>query len=865
MDINKLIELDQYLGKKFVVKNDVNYDLNKELIDEHNRLFIQRKLIEYKPYFDDMFKEIDPRIVLDEEQRTAILTDEDYNLIVAGAGSGKTTTMLAKIKYMVEKCGVNPKEILALSFARKNVVEFNHKINEIFNMNVDVMTFHSLGNKIIKSTEDQMIGTVSDGEKYNIITKYINEELFKDKTKLATFVKYWAYYFKGDEMMEQFTSLKDYNDYRFETLFKTIRNDLEPYIKDVEERRKKYHRTINSEYVRSNEEVVISNFLYLNGLDYEYESMYIDDNYKMPYRPDFKIMQGERIVYLEHFGINEDGTSTLYDEKTLMKYKYNMVKKEQRHSKNGTKLIKTYSTFIDGKPLVVHLEQLLKDSGFELQRRSFEEIFNRLKETGADNYFYEFIAQILEFLSRFKLNGGDTSKIYELFNQTDNWRIKQFLIVFNPIYQYYERYLKQHNKIDFETMIIKATKKMAETKESQYDFNYNYIVVDEYQDISKARYKLLKEMADFFDAQIIAVGDDWQAIYGFSGSDVSYFTNFAKLMGYAEELRITNTYRNSQELIDIASEFAQKDESLMKKHLYSSKHIDKPVVVYSYNTYLEEQKTYGRPHIVVDIIKDIIEKDPVAKILLLGRYNFDQNYLINSNLFRLKSENKLVCTSLPDVVVDYLTVHSAKGLEYDEVIIINAIDSKFGFPSKVKTDPLFEMLSDEGPRKNEEEERRLFYVALTRTKNKVYIVSPSDKPSPFVLEIAENHHVEMKDKNIEANEEITEKLICPECGSPMRKEYYSGIEGKVYRCVQDEEACGFMTNNWTNKFPIKKCDRCKDGYMLYKTTYPDGNLLIGCTNYKEDGSGCGNIWTRYQKKDNQEKLDNDIEVLEINN
>ena len=106
MTISELLSLDKYISRKLVIKNDLDYSKHEQDIINHNKKFIANKLIELKDYFDNMFNDIDPNIILDEEQRIAILTDEDYNLVVAGAGSGKTTTMMARIKYMTEICGI---------------------------------------------------------------------------------------------------------------------------------------------------------------------------------------------------------------------------------------------------------------------------------------------------------------------------------------------------------------------------------------------------------------------------------------------------------------------------------------------------------------------------------------------------------------------------------------------------------------------------------------------------------------------------------------------------------------------------------------------------------------------------------------
>ena len=210
-------------------------------------------------------------------------------------------------------------------------------------------------------------------------------------------------------------------------------------------------------------------------------------------------------------------------------------------------------------------------------------------------------------------------------------------------------------------------------------------------------------------------------------------------MGYGEIIKITNTYRNSQELIDIAGEFISKNQTQYQKKLYSNKHINKPIEIMYYNI----QNKLEKIEIINDIILNIYKHNQKSKILLIGRYNNDIDELIESKYFNIKSHNKIICLQEKNADITFLTAHSSKGLGFDEVIIINALDSTNGFPSKIKTEPILETFKD----KNYDEkilypeERILFYVALTRTKNKVYIVCPNEKQSEFIKEIKENKNV----------------------------------------------------------------------------------------------------------------------------
>lgn len=291
-------------------------------------------------------------------------------------------------------------------------------------------------------------------------------------------------------------------------------------------------------------------------------------------------------------------------------------------------------------------------------------------------------------------------------------------------------------------MINLAYKNITNIKEKDLGVNYKYLIIDEYQDISVQRYNLTAKIANLFKSKIFAVGDDYQTIFSFAGSRIDLFTDFKKYMKDASVIPIENTYRNSQELLDLAGDFINKNKSQIEKRLKSSKHLDKPVEIFIYDDSNIYSKDTNKAKIINDIITNIYKNNSKDKILMLGRYKKDIDSITNNNYFIKKNKEKIICSNCREANITYLTIHSSKGLGFDQCILINAIDDKYGFPSKIDDDPLIKLIKPQ----NEEnilfpEERRLFYVALTRTKNKLYIVCPKSKVSSFVKEISINKNV----------------------------------------------------------------------------------------------------------------------------
>ena len=313
------------------------------------------------------------------------------------------------------------------------------------------------------------------------------------------------------------------------------------------------------------------------------------------------------------------------------------------------------------------------------------------------------------------------------------------------VFQYYQNRLYLDKKIDFSDMIYFANMKMEELKKNNKQIKYDYIIIDEYQDISTQRHSFAKKISDLFNAKIIAVGDDWQTIYSFSGSDIELFTKFYDIMGYAEIIKLTKTYRNSQELIDIAGNFILKNSFQIDKKLQSNKTLENPVelIKYKINQYMDDL-----PVKLDKLINKIHQYNKKHTILLLARFNTELDNLINSKLFYkpFKGSSKIICKSCPDAIIDFLTIHKSKGLGYDQVILLNAIDGIKGFPSKIKDLPIIKFIKGNTlALENIEfpEERRLFYVAMTRTKNKLYIMIPDlhEFKSEFIKEIENEENV----------------------------------------------------------------------------------------------------------------------------
>ena len=822
-------------------------------ISKHNEDFLNSYLRAEKTYLDNILKSVDPAIKLDEEQRKVVLSDEDYTLVIAGAGAGKTTTVAAKVKYLVEKKGVNPEQILVISFTNKAVGELRDKINKSLKINCPVTTFHKTGYAILRKQDNEKRLVVDGGFMFNVINNYLKGNILEQPELVDKLILFFGSYFDAPYEGED---LNDFFNYISKSDFTTLKGNMSEYMEEIIDKRTGKCISIAHERMRSAQEVQIANFLYINQIDYKYERPYEYHILKSrkPYTPDFTITQGDKVAYLEHFGITEDGKNNRYNEEQLSRYKQEINDKVKLHKKHNTELIYTFSGYSDGRSLLEHLKENLESHGFTLIPRDSKEVFEKIVNTEENKYIMKLVKLICTFIQNFKTNGFTIDDFSRFERKSTNERTKLFLSICQQCFLEYSKRLKEKNAVDFEDMINDSVRVLNEQQRIGAELDFKYIIVDEYQDISRQRFDLTKELSKICKAKIIAVGDDWQSIYAYAGSDITLFTHFRQTMGYGLELKITKTYRNAQEVIDIAGGFIQKNQSQLRKELISPKHIEQPIVIESYSENVDRKQTAGkggRYYMIGEKVEAIVEKilleNPKSSILLLGRYGFDAFHLSHSGKFVYNEKTGgVTSTKFPNVALDFMTVHRAKGLGYDNVIIINARNEVYGFPSQVQDDPVLKYVVRDDHSIEYAEERRLFYVALTRTKNRVYLIVPQERPSSFVLELIDDYLPIVLHGDIDRNENKDNKEIkkCPICGYPLQLRYKQNYGLKLWMCTNEPELCDFMTNDLSGgQLSIIKCDQCKDGYLIVKPGKGDRPPFLGCTNYKHDGTGCSGFMT----------------------
>lgn len=308
---------------------------------------------------------------------------------------------------------------------------------------------------------------------------------------------------------------------------------------------------------------------------------------------------------------------------------------------------------------------------------------------------------IFTFINLYKSNYNDINYLLNLY-QKSKFINKIYFKIILEIYHIYNQELKASNLYDFNDMIKIATNNI---NNNIIKTNYKYIIIDEFQDTSLNRFKLIDAIMKQNNAKIFVVGDDYQSIYRFSGCNLDIFLNFNKLVSNLNIINLDYNYRNPKEIIDVANSFIMKNKNQIKKETICLKNINKPIKICFY----KNKRT------VIEKILKYID----TKYLILGRNNTDKD------LFNVQDK-------------PFLTIHKSKGLEEDNIILINLTNNNNSLPSKIKNHKIINKLikTDYYPY---EEERRLFYVALTRTRNNIYLLVPKSNYSIFIKELMKNY------------------------------------------------------------------------------------------------------------------------------
>ncbi len=665
---------------------------------------------------------------LDKQQVEAVVACEDAQLVLASAGSGKTMSLLAKIEYLHKELGIPPEKILAISFTKKTVEEL---IERCAVKGVEFRTFHALGNSILREYQSEYFAKrrlISEAE----IRQFLEQKLL-EKCRDNTFARqvndYILFYLSTPVAPGDFKNLK--GKIRLNRLF--LRREI---LADAQKKAP----------IRNKEEELVADWLYAYQLDYEYRK----ELPELKQKTDFAL--GD--ICLDILALDKNGNSMLGAN-----YQKEVAQRRKSYKRARLKHLEIHSWEWGECLAFENLARNLCQVGLNPKRRNEQEIRAKLQPEYA-----QFLAQIMSFLSLYKNGLHD---IVKLRARTAKWskyekqRAAIFLDIFEVLFREYEEYLETERLYDFADMINHATELVKTEPDCMR--GYEYILLDEVQDLSPNRLCLVREiLRKNPHCRLFAVGDDWQSIYRFTGSNLELIERFEQYFGKTvRRSLIETTHRFGVPTVEKSSRFVQKNPAQAHKKVRGLK-IQTPIKIILSKTDTKNRKSEADGF--RNAVKDMLEVygDELLKMSLqiISRFNHDLAFVMDAPEAKIK-EDRLYWSldSGQKLEFEFCSIHKSKGITRDIVVVLNMNDDLMGMPAQREDDPLIDMLLSDQEKYPFAEERRLFYVALTRARKATYLIAKEKKPSPFLYEISDELS-EMRGQR------------CPRCelGELIRKE-----------------------------------------------------------------------------------------------
>jgi DNA helicase-4 len=696
---------------------------------------------------------------LNEKQQEAVLAEDKRLLVLAGAGSGKTKTLIQKLLYLLSEKNTKPSNILAITFTKNATNEMidrliiagddsgkyesfiSNKINTVKDQErerwrmiqskpwiagLTVKTFHSLCYQLLKSggglsfdnqfrlliddqaadLDDTNHKSIAPEKSLDILHKILRE-LCKDTGYLLKLKRYILDFYIDRILIDKKQRVKNYDNQIHYTTFK-------------------------GEKVKSKSERDISDWFFRHNIKYIYEpSVNMKD---FPFKPDFYIPQAD--LYIEHVSNKSYKLGDKIEQFTLAGRSF--AKTTEAITHDTTLFNLTMESILAGK---------ITDNLSQLVFLHYEEEFK-----GYQDKVEEFLRMVVRVQSLIKSNGIHAKDLIPKSENHQHERVRVFYELAVPIIQAYADYCINKSYLDFDDLIVHAIELLKHNHEIRdaYHKRYKYILVDEFQDVNNLQVQLLELLTTPY-TQLFCVGDDWQSIYGFRGSEVDYIVNFESHFPASKVITLDVNYRSTQTIVGASNEVIKKNKFQIAKDIKAHKQTPSKIQIYRSKKLEEDGVAY-----MVGKVQELQEKGLNQEdILILYR----RSKMYGSYREALKDAGLKVTAK---------TIHASKGLEAKVVFIIGLTEGSGGFPDVWLDDVIFRVVKDVKYDMLMEEERRLFYVALTRAKDELYLITELGKESSFIDEIP-NHFFSIN--KTEFRNVINPIPLCSNCKTEMKEEY----------------------------------------------------------------------------------------------
>ena len=706
---------------------------------------------------------------LNEKQKNSVLSENKRVLVLAGAGSGKTKTVISKLLHLIGEKNVKPSSILAITFTKNATNEMIDRLiissdssgtyesmiqdkrikveikdaerrkrtQEIpWLSRLTVKTFHALCYDILRKNGNPVFDN-----QFKLISDQGSEDLEVDKKILIETEKPSAIMQKiltlACKDKAYILKLKRYIlDYYVDRIF------VENEIQRTNHPNQRTYTTLKGETVKSKSERDIADWLYRHSIQYSYERKVLLKDFN--FRPDFHIPSAN--LYIEHVSDKS----------------YSMSDKEKQFTQAGIHYVTTNESIMNNSSVFnLTMEKIVM--GRITESISEEVTLNYLEEFKSyHDKIEDFLKTVRRLMTMMKAEDASDQHLLDKSSKSDHERVRVFYELAIPLINSYKDYCKNRSYLDFDDLIILAIKLLKENEDTRirYQNQFKNIMVDEFQDVNSLQVVLL-DLLLTEETQLFCVGDDWQSIYGFRGSNVDYIVNFASHYKNAEVHKLDINYRSNQSIVGASNEVIKNNKNQISKDVKAFKKSLTKIQIYR-----AKRADIDGVEFVTEKVRELYSRGyGKDDILVLYR----RTKMFNPYFESLKNER---------LFVSYKTIHASKGLEAKAVFIIGLTEGSGGFPDVWLDDAIFRVVKDVKYDMLLEEERRLFYVAITRAKDELFLVTELGNESPFVDEIPQIFYAKNQTEFAKIFNPVrictkcnhplgSEKNFCGECGNPL--------------------------------------------------------------------------------------------------
>lgn len=692
--MSKKVYITKKMYDNFVNSYEYIYKSANESIINYNNDKCYKKLLEIKDrggyvlkvhnkkYLEQLYDKYQDRLSnkLSKKEKLSILCEEDVVMIEAKNMDNKIDIVREKISYLINCCNVKDKNICIIT--KEDIGD------KLLNVGVDIYNYKNFGNMICGNVKN----IISDEDRYKILSFYIKNIMYLDKGKFKNFYNVFKekLYFNKDVL--DFETFSDYHSYMFKSKLINSKKSVSELVKDIIICRKKELRSISGECYDSLVFVDISNTLFCSGIEYKYDC---ENNCFVINNNDISC----RIYYVDKKFILNKGNSDIY----------------------------LYSDYEDGTSVCEHLIYELVKRRYPIEKKGYEELFDILKRDMMDNYFRDFINFIvIPYIDVINKNEYSYRELENMGNSMDEKICKEYFVLLD-FYEYYSNYLKENNLVDRMRFISDVKKNII-----RVDYKYLIVMDDICEEI----------LIDKMKFKLFVIGNKKRLSYSYLMANVKLFCDFKKYLNYEKIIPIVDVYYGNSEIERIAYDFTKKNLDRVCNVYGESITNKKKIEIYIYDDSNRFKSDINSNYLLNEVISKInINKN--KKIMIMGRDSHDRNMITVGGYFTISGKDKIICDNSADRVIEYVTMDKEDVSVYETGVLIHPMDNKYGFKYDFMDEEVMRGLVKDRV-VNFDWEKKLFYMAISRIKNKLYVIVPKSKVSLFVKNIANHNEVMIK-------------------------------------------------------------------------------------------------------------------------